>query len=165
MEKQKTLTLTLPFVDFKDTGKSTFERKSYEKKGAYFVRNRMGTHEIVVVSGEKDSDVWTNPIPEPVTEQFFIQGMEEEQADKFEEMNKRLDDTRNMVERNLDGKLESAGSLIAAMCEAVRHIRENTEQLLNMEEGRESQPKVSDRSNGGYVNEDVLLQIIKEVKK
>lgn len=163
--KKMTLTLTLPFVDFKGTQKNSFERNSYNELGTYFIRNRMGSHEIVVVSGDTDNDVWCNPIPEAVTEQFFVQSIEEQQADKFDAINKRMDEMRELIIKAMDIQTATIRSDINEVCDTVRYIKEDTEQLLNSAEVCEPKPKEVFRSARGYVNEDVLLQIIKEMKK
>lgn len=54
-EEQKTL--TLPFLDFKDTNVSTEYIDSYKKSGLYFVRCGSGEHLIASVMKEEDN-VW-----------------------------------------------------------------------------------------------------------
>lgn len=160
-KKEQTLTLTLPFVDLKGTDKESNVVSSYEKKGMYFVRNRQGLHEVVSVDIMKD-DVWVCPLPPMLEEVFFMQGVEQEHADKFEEMNERIDRMHSELIEYLTGNLEAIKSVKDLM-------QINYDRLgkvsLDVEELSIDKPSDSDKPKGGYVDQETLLQIIKEVKK
>lgn len=160
-KKEQTLTLTLPLVDLKGTDKESNVASSYEKNGMYFVRNRQGLHEVVSVDIMKD-DVWVCPLPPMLEEVFFMQGVEQEHADKFEEMNERIDRMHSEQMEALLGNLEAIKSVKELM-------QMNYDRLgkvsLDVEEFSIGNPSDSDKPKGGYVDQETLLQIIKEVKK
>lgn len=160
-KKEKTLTLTLSFVDLKGTDKESNFASSYEKDGLFFVRNRHGLHEVVSVDVMKD-DVWVCPLPPMLEEVFFMQGVEQEQADKFKEMNERIDRMHSELIGALLGKSEAIKSVKELM-------QMNYDRLgkvsLDVEELSIGKPSDSDKPKGGYVDQETLLQIIKEVKK
>lgn len=160
-KKEQTLTLTLPFVDLKGTNKESNVVSSYEKNGMYFVRNRQGLHEVVSVDIMKD-DVWVCPLPPMLEEVFFMQGVEQEHADKFEEMNERIDRMLSEQMEALLGNLEA----IKSVKELMQMNYDRLEKVsLDVEEFSIGNPSDSDKPKGGYVDQETLLQIIKEVKK
>lgn len=160
-KKEWTLTLTLPLVDLKGTDKESSVASSYEKNGLYFVRNRQGLHEVVSVDIQKD-DVWVCSLPPMLEEVFFMQGVEQEHADKFEGMNERIDRMHSELIEYLTGNLEAIKSVKELM-------QMNYDRLgkvdLDVEELSIGKPSDGDNPKGGYVDQKTLLQIIKEVKK
>lgn len=160
-KKEQTLTLTLPFVDLKGTDKESSVASSYEKDGMYFVRNRKGLHEVVSVDIQKD-DVWVCPLPPMLEEVFFMQGVEQGHADKFEEMSERIDRMHSEQMEALLGNLEA----IKSVKELMQINYDRLGQLsLDVEEVSTAKHSDSDKPKGGYVDQETLLQIIKEVKK
>lgn len=160
-KKEQTLTLTLPFVDLKGTDKESAVASSYKTNGMYFVRNRHGLHEIASVDIIK-GDVWLCPLPPTLEEVFFMQDVEQEQADKFEEMNERIDRMHSEQIEYLIGNLEAIKS-------AKELIQMNYDRLgkvsLEVEELSIDKQSDIDKPKGGYVDQGTLLQIIKEVKR
>lgn len=163
-EEQKTLTLTLPFIDFKDTGISTESKDSYEKSGLYFVRSGSGEHLIISVMKE-EGNVWFWPLPPSVTEFFCQQHTEKQQADTFEQLEQRLMIIHNDIFARLDEQHNQVRNDIKEVCYIANRIEDNVGILANIEEHLSSNNPNSERPNGGYVDQDVLLQIIKEVKR
>lgn len=163
-EDQKTLTLTLPFIDFKDTGISIESKDSYEKSGLYFVRAGSGEHFIISVMKE-EGNVWSWPLPPVVTEVFCQQHTEKQQADKFEQLEQRLMNIHNDIFARLDEQHDQVRNDIKEVCYIANRIEDNVGILANIEEHLSSNTPNSEHPNGGYVDQDVLLQIIKEVKR
>ena len=163
-EEQKTLTLTLPFLDFKDTNVSSESKDSYKKSGLYFVRSGSGEHLITSVMKE-EGNVWVWPLPPGVTEVFCQQHTEKQQADKFEQLEQRLIDIHNDIATRLDEQ----HSIIRMDIDKVHHMANRIENkvcsIAKTEEHLSSNNPNTERPNGGYVDQDVLLQIIKEVKR
>ena len=162
-EDKKTLTLTLPFIDFKDTGINTESKDSYEKSGLYFVRVGSGEHLLISVMKE-EGHVWSWPLPPGVTEVFCQQHTEKQQADKFEQLEQRLMNIHNDIFARLDEQHSIVRNDIKDVCYIANRIEDNVGILANIEEHLSSNSPNSERPNGGYVDQDVLLQIIKEVK-
>lgn len=160
-KKELLLTLTLPLVDLKGTDKESNVVSSYEKNGIYFVRNRQGLHEVVSVDIMRD-DVWVCPLPPMLEEVFFMQVVEQEQENKFEEMIERIDRMHSELIEYLTGNLAAIKSVKELM-------QMNYDRLgkvsLDVEELSIDKPSDSDKPKGGYVDQETLLQIIKEVKK
>lgn len=164
-KKERTLTLTLPLVDLKGTDKESSVASSYEKNGLYFVRNRQGLHEVVSVDIQKD-DVWVCPLPPMLEEVFFIQGVEQEQSDKFKEMNERIDRMHSELIATLLDKSEAIKGSIKSVKELMQMNYDRLGKVsLDVEEFSIGNPSDSDKPKGGYVDQETLLQIIKEVKK
>ena len=160
-KKEKTLTLTLPFVDLKGTDKESAVASSYKTNGMYFVRNRHGLHEIASVNIKKD-DVWVCPLPPTLGEVFFMQDVEQEQADKFEDMNERIDRMHSELISALLGKSEA----IKSVKDLMQMNYDRLGQLsLDIEDLSTAKQPDNDKPKGGYVDQETLLQIIKEVKK
>lgn len=172
-KEQKTLTLTLPFVDLKDSEKNSYERNSYDNNGAFFVRNKVGCFEIVVVSGDNNNDVWNSSIPEGVTEQLFSQLLEWQQINRFHEIHARIselqDSLKDMMEYNagcLKARLESVQDSTRCIEESISRIDGSLfSELADIKELAAVKIQESAKANGGYVDQETLLQIIKEVKK
>lgn len=163
-EEQKTLTLTLPFIDFKGTSISAESKDSYEKSGLYFVRVGSGEHLITSVMKE-EGNVWSWPLPPGVTEVFCQQHTEKQQADKFEQLGQQLMNIHNDILARLDEQYSVVRNDIKDVCYIANRIEDNVGVLANTEEHLSSNNPKSERQNGGYVDQDVLLQIIKEVKR
>ena len=163
-EEQKTLTLTLPFIDFKDTSINTESKDSYEKSGLYFVRAGSGEHLIISVMKE-EGNVWSWPLPPGVTEFFCQQHTEQQQADKFEQLEQRLMNIHNDILARLDEQHSVVRNDVKDVCYIANRIEDNVGILANIEEHPSSNNPNSEHPNGGYVDQDVLLQIIKEVKR
>lgn len=163
-EDQKTLTLTLPFIDFKDTSISAESKDSYEKSGLYFVRVGSGEHLIISVMKE-EGNVWSWPLPPGATEVFSQQHTEKQQADKFEQLEQRLMNIHNDIFARLDEQHSIVRRDIAEVCHIANSIEDSVGILANIEENLSSTNPNSGHPNGGYVDQDVLLQIIKEVKR
>ena len=163
-EEQKTLTLTLPFIDFKDTGINTESKDSYEKSGLYFVRAGSGEHLIISVMKE-EGHVWSWPLPPGVTEFFCQQHTEKQQADKFEQLEQRLMNIHNDIFARLDEQHDQECNYIKDVYNIANRIEDNIGILANIEGHLSSNTPNSEHPNGGYVDQDVLLQIIKEVKR
>ena len=172
-KEQKTLTLTLPFVDLKDSEKNSYERNSYDNNGVFFVRNKVGRFEIVVVGGDNNNDVWNSSIPEGVTEQLFSQLLEWQQINRFHEIHARIselqDSLKDMMEYNvgcLKARLESVQDSARCIEESVSRIDGSLlSELADIKELAAVKIQESAKANGGYVDQETLLQIIKEVKK
>lgn len=163
-ENQKTLTLTLPFIDFKGTVISAESKDSYEKSGLYFVRAGSGEHLITSVMKE-EGNVWSWPLPPGVTEFFCQQHTEKQQSDKFEQLEQRLMNIHNDILARLDEQHSVVRNDIKDVYYIANRIEDNVGILANIEEHLSSNNPNSERPNGGYVDQDVLLQIIKEVKR
>ena len=161
-EYQKTL--TLPFLDFKDTDVNINSKNAYEKNGLYFVRNTVGEYIIVSVIKEEDN-VWVWSLPPALQESFFQQNMEQQQADKFEQLEQRLMNIHNDILARLDEQHSVVRNDIKDVCYIANRIEDNVGILANIEEHLSSNNPKSEHPNGGYVDQDVLLQIIKEVKR
>ena len=161
-EEQKTL--TLPFLDFKDTDVNINSKNAYEKNGIYFVRNTVGEYIIVSVIKEEDN-VWVWSLPPALQESFFQQNMEQQQADKFEQLEQRLMNIHNDIFARLDEQHSIVRNDIKDVCYIANRIEDNVGVLANIEEHLSSNNPKSEHPNGGYVDQDVLLQIIKEVKR
>ena len=160
-EEQKTL--TLPFLDFKDKCVNICSENAYEKNGIYFVRNSIGEYVIVSVIKEENSvNIWGLP---PLQESFFQRDMEQQQADKFEQLEQRLMNIHNDIFAQLDEQHSIVRNDIKDVCYIANRIEDNVGILANIEEHLSSNSPTSERPNGGYVDQDVLLQIIKEVKR
>lgn len=163
-EKQKTLTLTLPFLDFKGTNVSTESIDSYKKSGLYFVRYGSGEHLIASVMKE-EGNVWIWPLPPSVTESFCQQHTEKQQADNIDQLTQRLID----IHDDISTRLDKQHSLIRMDIDKVYHmanlIKDNVCSIAKTEEHLSSNSPNAERPNGGYVDQDVLLQIIKEIKR
>lgn len=161
-EEQKTL--TLPFLDFKDTNVSTESIDSYKKSGLYFVRCGSGEYLIASVMKE-EGNVWVWPLPPSVTEVFCQQHTEKQQADKFEHLEQHLIAIHNDIATRLDEQ----HSIIRMDIDKVHHMANRIENkvcsIAKAEEHLSSNNPNTERPNGGYVDQDVLLQIIKEVKR
>ena len=164
-KKEQTLTLTLPFVDLKGTDKESDVVSSYEKDGVYFVRNGHGLHEVVSVDIQKN-DTWVCPLPLAVQETFFMQRLEQEQADKFEEMNERID---RMHSELIAALLDKSKAIKGSIKSVKELMQKNYDRLgkvsFDVEELSIDKQSDSDKPKGGYVDQETLLQLIKEVKK
>ena len=161
-EDQKTL--TLPFLDFKDTDVNINSKNAYEKNGIYFVRNTVGEYIIVSVIKEEDN-VWVWSLPPALQESFFQQNMEQQQADKFEQLEQRLMNIHNDILARLDEQYSVVRNDVKDVCYIANRIEDNVGILANIEEHLSSNNPNSEHPNGGYVDQDVLLQIIKDVKR
>lgn len=160
-EEQKTL--TLPFLDFKDIYVDISSENAYKKNGIYFVRNPIGEYIIVSVIKEENSvHIWGLP---PLQESFFQRDMEQQQADKFEQLEQRLMNIHNDIFARLDEQHNIVRNDIKEVCYIANRIEDNVGILANIEEHLSSNSPNSERPNGGYVDQDVLLQIVKEVKR
>jgi hypothetical protein len=62
-EEQKTLTLTLPFLDFKDTDVNINPKDSYKDSGIYFVRSNVGEY-LIACAVKENQDAWIWPFLE-----------------------------------------------------------------------------------------------------
>lgn len=162
-EEQKTLTLTLPFLDFKDKDVDISKRGAYEKRGIYFVRNTLGEHFITSVIGSEE--VWLWPLPPSLQESFFQQHMEQQQTDKFVLLRQLLSDIHNDIDQRLDEQHSIVRNDIKDVCYIANRIEDNVGILANIEEHLSSNNPNTEHPNGGYVGQDILLQIIKEVKR
>lgn len=164
-EKQKTLTLTLPFVDFMCTDLDYTSLNSYEKDGTFFVRSNLGTYEIVNVC-KKENNIWFNPLPPIAYNDFFMQDIEQEQADKFEEMNERIDRMHSELIAALLDKSEAIKGSFKTVKELMQMNYDRLGQLsLDIEDLSTAKQPDNYKPKGGYVDQETLLQIIKEVKK
>ena len=161
-EDQKTL--TLPFLDFKDTDVNINHKNAYEKNGIYFVRNTVGEYLIVSVIKE-ECNVCVLGLPPALQESFFQQNMEQQQADKFEQLEQRLMNIHNDIFARLDEQHDQVRNDIKEVCYIANRIEDNVGILANIEDHLSSNSPNSERPIGGYVDQDVLLQIIKEVKR
>lgn len=159
-EDQKTL--TLPFLDFKDTGININSKNAYEKNGIYFVRTTIGEYIIVsVIKEENNVSAWA--LPPALQESFFQRNMEQQQADKFEQLEQRLMNIHNDIANRLDEQHSIVRNDIKDVYNIANRIEDNVGILANIEEHLSSNTPNSERPDGGYVDQDVLLQIIKEV--
>jgi hypothetical protein len=91
--------------------------------------------------------------------------MEQQQADKFEHLEQLLTDTHYSITQHLDEQHSIVRNDIKDVCYIANRIEDNVGILANIEEHLSSNIPNSERPNGGYVDQDVLLQIIKEVKR
>lgn len=172
-EEKKTLTLTLPFVDFKDSEKNSYERNSYDSNGTFFVRNKVGCFEIVVVAGDTNNDVWNGIVPEGVTEQLFSQLLGWQQIDRFHEINARISELQDTLKEVIEYNAEYLKARLDSMQDSTLRIVDDIcridsqlfTELTDIKELATAKPQESAKGNDGYVNQEILLQIIKEVKK
>lgn len=162
--EQKMLTLTLPFLDFKYTDVKVSDKDAYEKNGIYFVRNTLGEYVIASIK-EGDENAWIWDLPPSLQESFFQQDMEEQQAEKFKQLEQRLMDIHNDISTRLDEQHSIVRNDIKEVCHIANRIEDNAGILLNIKEHLSSINPNTGHPNGGYVDQDVLLQIIKEVKR
>ena len=158
--EQKMLTLTLPFLDFKYTDVKVSDKDAYEKNGIYFVRNTLGEYVIAAIT-EGDEKAWIWDLPPSLQESFFQQDMENQQAEKFKQLEQRLMDIHNDIANRLDEQHSIVRNDIKDVCHITNRIEDNVGTLANIEEHLSS----INPNTGGYVDQDVLLQIIKEVKR
>ena len=163
-EEQKTLTLTLPFLDFKDTDINISNEATYKKSGIYFVQNAVGEHLIVSVIKE-NADVWIWPLPPSIQESFSQQHIEQQQTDKFALLHQQLSEIHDDISTRLDEQHSIVRNDIKDVCHIANRIEDNVGILSNIEEHLSSINPSTGHPNGGYVNQDILLQIIKEVKQ
>ena len=91
--------------------------------------------------------------------------MEQQQADKFEQLEQRLMNIHNDILARLDEQYSVVRNDVKDVCYIANRIEDNVGILANIEEHLSSNNPNSERPNGGYVDQDVLLQIIKEVKR
>ncbi len=163
-EEQKTLTLTLPFLDFKDTDVNIDSKDSYKESGIYFVRNNVGEY-LIASAVKENQDAWIWPLPAGVQENFVKQTMKKEQDDRFELLLQKLSDIHNEISARLDEQYSHIRTNINDICYITKRIKENSDILEAIEKRLPSNDSNPDRPSGGYVDQDVLLQIIKEVKR
>lgn len=163
-KEQKTLTLTLPYLDLKDASININSKNAYEKNGIYFVRNAVGEYIIVSVIKEEDN-VWIWPLPPSLQESFFQQNMEQQQTDKFEHLEQLLTNIHDNIAKRLDEQHSIVRNDIKDVYYIANQIEDNVGILANIEEHLSSNNPNSEHPNGGYVDQDVLLQIIKEMKR
>lgn len=163
-EEQKTLTLTLPFLDFKDADINISNEATYKKSGIYFVQNAVGEHLIVSVTKE-NADVWLWPLPPSLQESLSQQHIEQQQTDKFALLHQQLSDIHNDIAQRLDEQHCIVRNDIKDVCYIANRIEDNVGILANIEEHLSSNNPNTERPNGGYVDQNILLQIIKEVKR
>ena len=162
-KEEKKLTLTLPFLDFKDASVNINSKDSYKNNGLYFVQNASREYFIVSVIKE-DNNIWSWPLPLGVQESFTKQHMGQEQAGKFEQLEQRLMNIHNDISARLDEQHDRECNYIKDVYNIANRIEDNVGILANIEEHLSSNNQNSNHPNGGYVDQDVLLEIIKEVK-
>lgn len=162
--EEKTLTLTLPFLDFKGTDVDTGSMRTYNMSGHYFVRNTIGEFLIASVNKE-ENNLWVHPVVPGLLETFFHQDMEQQSTNKLQQLEQRLIDIHNDIFAKLDEQQHIVRSDIHDVCHIANRIEDNVGILANIEEHLSSCNPNTEHPNGGYVDQDVLLQIIKEVKR
>lgn len=163
-EEQKTLTLTLPYLDFKDAGINISNKATYKKNGVYFVRSEVGEYVIATIT-EGDENAWICTLPPSLQESLFQQNMEQQQTDKFALLHQQLSDIHNDIAQRLDEQHSIVRNDIKDVCYIANRIEDNVGILANIEEHLSSNNPNTEHPNGGYVDQDILLQIIKEVKR
>ena len=163
-KKPETLTLTLPFVDFTDTDKLSDKSDSYESDGVFFVRDKNGEFLITQVNKEEGS-AWINLMPPSVNEHFFKQTIEVKQIDNFNQLSSQLSELREFLAEGLTRMSDSTKEKLNYIINTTSNIEEGIEKLPSIEEHLSSIKSESDHPKGGYVDQDTLLQIIKEVKR
>jgi hypothetical protein len=163
-KKPETLTLTLPFVDFTGTDKSSNKSDSYDSDGVFFVHDKNGEFLITQVNKE-EGYAWINPLPSSVNEHFFKQTIEFEQADEFKQLGSLISDLGEHLAGRLSMMSDSTEEKLNYIINTTSNIEEGIEKLPSIEEHLSSIKSESDHPKGGYVDQDTLLQIIKEVKR
>lgn len=163
-KKPETLTLTLPFVDFNGTDKLSDKSDSYESDGVFFVRDKNGEFLITQVNKEGGS-AWINLMPPSVNEHFFKQTIEFEQADEFKQLGSLISDLGEHLAGRLSMMSDPTEEKLNHIINTISNIEEGIEKLPSIEEHLSSIKSESEHPKGGYVDQDTLLQIIKEVKR
>lgn len=163
-KKPETLTLTMPFVDFTGTDKSSNKSDSYDSDGVFFVHDKNGEFLITQVNKE-EGYAWINPLPSSVNEHFFKQTIEVEQIDNFKQLSSQLSELREYLAEGLSRMSDSTKEKLNYIINTTSNIEEGIEKLPIIEEHLSSIRSESEHSKGGYVDQDTLLQIIKEVKR
>lgn len=163
-KKPETLTLTLPFVDFTGTDKSSNRTDSYSSDGVFFVHDKDGGYSIAQVNKEENY-VWINPMPTSVCVDFFKQTIEVEQIDNFKQLSSQLSEIREYLAEGLARMSDSTKEKLNYIINTTSNIEEGIEKLPSIEEHLSSIKSETNHPKGGYVDQDTLLQIIKEVKR
>jgi hypothetical protein len=163
-ENRPTLTLTLPFIEL-PSGLKAFERSTYDEEGTFFVKDHDGVFHLVWV-GSEDSGVWNCPLIPELGNLFTEQITEDRLAQELDSIKEVFDNEKNFL---LDYIKETA-------CGVVENIEQETNRLsckigdLNSELSQiktflDKEKQVQTSNSKGFITEEALIDIIKNVRK
>ena len=159
-QERPTVTLTFPLVEIpKD--KSPWEADAYSELGIFFVKNSEGIYYIVDVC-KKEGSVPETILPPAVCNQITTQLVERKQESLFEKIQEQID--------------EHHTELMALLLEAKackQHMFEEILETVASEHAKTrddlaaicSSNTSTAQPSKGYISEEALVQLVKEIKK
>ena len=163
-ENRPTLTLTLPLIEL-PSGLKAFERSTYDEEGTFFVKDHDGVFHLVYV-GFENNEVWDCPLIPELCNLFTEQITEDRLAQELDSIKDVFDNEKKFL---LDYIKETA-------CGVVENIEQETNRLsckigdLNSELSQiktslDKEKQVQTSHSKGFITEETLIEIIKDVRK
>lgn len=157
------LTIRLGFIEL-PAEKKPWKAESYEESGAFFVKSPNGEYRIVSVDKDREGVIETILPPDianMLTEETVkdrMAGMLDHVFASLETLHKEVAECRGNDERLTRGyeKLYARGEEI---CDGVM------EELGAIRHGVENRPEESSGPLKGFISEETLVQLVKEMKK
>ena len=162
--EQKLLTLTLPYIELKK-GQNPYGIESYVKDGTFFVKCSDGSFLIVEV--ETGNGVFGNPLTPNVGNLFTEQILENRLQKRIEETNERMSCMHNelkeyirIISNNINCEVREEYDCLT---ERIQNAQSDFGQMLD--DIRNNLHSDKNDSNKGFISEDALVQLVKEIKK
>lgn len=156
------MTVTLPLVELEE-GKKPWTVESYEKSGSYFVKDSQGIYHIVyvdVASGTCSECM----MPPEVGNMLACQEMQDGLKQKLDSMTEAFDRIRAVMEESVLNLESGLGSKIGEEIAKVLHMNDMI--MQEVESIKEASVKEDTPAySKGFVSEDAILEIIKNVRK
>lgn len=157
------LTLKLPYLEF-DTN-NVYDYNLYDKDGIYFVKDKVGIFHLVEVS-LKDANAYGNALPANVCNMLIVGKTVSSLDEKFKSIDESIGNLSsslthcaNMLSDHTTQKIEVLDNRVLRHFEFIQGLLEDIQSKI------QERPKTEEAPSKGYISEDALVEIIKNVRK
>ena len=163
-ENRPTLTLTLPFIEL-PSGLKAFERNSYDEEGTFFVKDHDGVFHLVYV-GFENNEVWDCPLIPELCNLFTEQITKDRLAQELDSIKEVFNNKTILL---LDYIEETARGVVKNIEQETNRlsckIEDLNSELSQIKTFPDKEKQVQTSHSKGFITEEALIEIIKDVRK
>lgn len=157
------LTLELPYLEF-DTN-VIYDHNLYDKDGVYFVKDKAGIFHLVEVD-KSVSFAGGSPLPASVCYMLIVGKTVSSLDEKFKSIDESIGNLSSSLTHCanmlMDHTTQKTGELDIRVLREFESIQEQFEGIQSKIQER---PKTEEAPSKGYISEEALVEIIKNVRK
>lgn len=157
------LTLELPYLEF-DTN-VIYDHNLYDKDGVYFVKDKKGIFHLVEVDKSRFC-AGGNPLPASVCYMLVVGKTVSSLDEKFKSIDESIGNLSsslthcaNMLSDHTTQKIEVLDNRVLRGFEFIQKL------LEDIQSKNQDKPKTEEAPSKGYISEEALVEIIKNVRK